>query len=204
MDLFMTGFTRQRVLQAGLRLYSAMSIDEARELIGALPVSDGPQHWIDLGCGGGTFTLALAELLPHGSSIVAWDMNAFALKHIPKHHHGVSISTQQVDFLRTPLPTGLSGILMANALHFVKDRDHFLSAANKALAAGGTLLLVEYDSDVPLPPWVPYPVSFHDSATLLPQHGFTTPQRLGSRPSAYGHGDLYASFAHRNTTSTPH
>lgn len=178
-----------------------MSIDEARQLIGALHVASGPQHWLDLGCGGGTFTLALAELLPDGSTIEAWDMNAFALKHIPKRHHGVSISTRQVDFLRMPLPTGLSGILMANSLHYVKDQPVFLSAMCKALDTGGTFLLVEYDSDVALPPWVPFPVSFQHATTLLPQHGFTTPQRMGDRPSAYGHGDLYASVAQRMVTS---
>lgn len=179
-----------------------MTIGEAKTLIEALPVSGGPQRWIDLGCGGGTFTLALAELLPAGSRIEAWDMNAFALRHIPKVHHEVSVTTRQVDFLRTPLPSGLSGILMANALHYVKDQPLFLAAASKALDAQGALLFVEYDSDVPLPPWVPYPVSFLFSTTLLSANGFSAPQRLGSRPSAYGHGDLYAAFAQRSASST--
>jgi ubiquinone/menaquinone biosynthesis C-methylase UbiE len=33
-----------------------------------------PTHWADLGCGSGTFTLALATLLPPGSTIEAIDL----------------------------------------------------------------------------------------------------------------------------------
>ncbi|MBL7952968.1 MAG: class I SAM-dependent methyltransferase [Flavobacteriales bacterium] len=180
-----------------------MTIEEARTLIGRLPLSAGPQRWVDLGCGGGTFTLALAELLPAGSSILAWDMNAFALRHIPDTHNGVRITTQQADFLRAPLPTSLDGIVMANALHFVKDQGILLSATNKALAEQGSLLLVEYDTDVPVHTWVPFPVSFQRSIALLPQHGYSVPERLGARPSAYDRGDLYAAFARRVASSNP-
>lgn len=180
-----------------------MTIEEARMLIGRLPLPPHPQRWMDLGCGGGTFTLALAELLPAGSSIVAWDMNAFALRHIPQKHNGVNITTQQADMLRAPFPTSLDGILMANALHFVKDQGILLSATKKALRENGCLLLVEYDTDMPVPTWVPFPVSFQRSIVLLPQHGYSVPQQLGDRPSAYGRGDLYAAFARRVASSNP-
>ena len=43
----------------------------------------GPTSWADLGCGDGTFTLALAELLADGSVIHAVDLDASALSAIP-------------------------------------------------------------------------------------------------------------------------
>lgn len=174
-----------------------MSIDEARTLIAPLPLGLGPERWLDLGCGGGTFTLALAELLPDGSTIEAWDVNAFALKHIPDRHHGVSITTRQVDFLRTRLPLSLNGIMMANTLHFIKDQEAFLRTVNAALHPSGSLLLAEYDTDVAAPSWVPFPFGFQRAVAMLAKSGFAVPQRLGSRASAYARGDLYTAFASR-------
>lgn len=180
-----------------------MHIAEARTLIEPLPLTDRPQRWMDLGCGGGTFTLALAEVLPTGSSINAWDMNAFALQHIPKEHHGVTIKTRQADFLRTPLPHGVDGILVANALHYAKDQKALLSTIHEALVADGILLIAEYDTDVAVPTWVPFPISFQRATALFPANGFTLPRRIGSRPSAYGRGDLYTAFARRLASSSP-
>jgi methylase of polypeptide subunit release factors len=41
------------------------------------------ERWADLGCGSGTFTIALAGLLKPQSIIYAIDTNASALKQIP-------------------------------------------------------------------------------------------------------------------------
>jgi methylase of polypeptide subunit release factors len=77
--------------------------------------------WADLGCGDGTFTLALASLLAAGSTIHAMDRDASALQNIPPEHHGVRIQTHYGDFTRQPWPFArLDGILMANSLHYVE------------------------------------------------------------------------------------
>jgi methylase of polypeptide subunit release factors len=86
-----------------------------------------PQSWCDLGCGSGTFTIALAESLASGSTIHAVDLNQTALEAIPDQHHGVAIRKVLGD-LRSPsfrVPT-VNGILMANALHFIQDQNLFL------------------------------------------------------------------------------
>jgi methylase of polypeptide subunit release factors len=44
-----------------------------------------PQSWCDLGCGSGTFTIALAESLASGSMIHAVDLNQTALEAIPEN-----------------------------------------------------------------------------------------------------------------------
>jgi predicted RNA methylase len=50
-----------------------------------------PQSWCDLGCGSGTFTTALAQLLASGSMIHAVDLDPRALEYVPDHHGGVEI-----------------------------------------------------------------------------------------------------------------
>jgi precorrin-6B methylase 2 len=62
---------------------SPMTPDDARALIAATPFAPGPQTWADLGCGAGAFTLALASLLPAGSTIHAMDRDRAALAQLP-------------------------------------------------------------------------------------------------------------------------
>src|SRR4029450_10044540 len=80
-----------------------------------------PTTWADLGCGDGTFTLALAELLAPGSTIHAMDGASPALRRIPSVHNGVRITKHRGDFTGLPWPfADLDGILMANSLHYVE------------------------------------------------------------------------------------
>ena len=86
-------------------------------------VGNVPQRWADLGCGTGTFTCALAELLPSGSTITAMDRDAKTLQQVPEQHGGTRIVKQVGDFIQDALPsTDLDGILLANALHFVRHQ----------------------------------------------------------------------------------
>jgi ubiquinone/menaquinone biosynthesis C-methylase UbiE len=50
-----------------------------------------PQSWCDLGCGSGTFTTALAQLLAPGSMIHAVDLDPRVLEYVPDHYDGVEI-----------------------------------------------------------------------------------------------------------------
>ena len=114
----------------------------------------GPTTWADLGCGTGTFTLALAELLAAGSLIHALDRDARALRRIPPLRHEVAITTHGSDFITTPWPfTDLDGILMANALHFVGDQAAFIRGCQPRVRPTHRFLIVEYDTDVSNP-WV--------------------------------------------------
>src|SRR6185436_10163725 len=88
---------------------------------GAVPQGTAPLTWADLGAGDGFFTHALSTRLPPGSHIHALDRDAAVLKQI-KVHHGVTLTTRPLDFVKQPLDLPpLDGILMANALHYVND-----------------------------------------------------------------------------------
>jgi ubiquinone/menaquinone biosynthesis C-methylase UbiE len=50
-----------------------VTVDDAAQLIGGARIGGGAMTWADLGCGDGTFTLALAAILPRGSIIHAMD-----------------------------------------------------------------------------------------------------------------------------------
>ena len=134
---------------------------------------------------------------------------------------GVTIIPRRADFARDDLGlTNLDGILMANSLHYVRDKPALLqklrayyrggapasggpglaaTASNVSTAVGGALLLVEYDTDRPTPHWVPYPLSFASAAKLLPAAGWSHIQKLGSRPSQY----FVGAASPRSSSSVP-
>src|SRR2546430_16524067 len=83
----------------------------------------GPATWADLGCGNGTFTLALAALLAAGSTIHAMDRDGSVLRKIPSAYNGVRIATHAGDFTKQTWPLGdLDGILMANWRDYGADQ----------------------------------------------------------------------------------
>jgi SAM-dependent methyltransferase len=169
--------------------------EEAVALIAGGVESQASEVWADLGCGDGTFTLALAELLPQGSTVHAVDTDRSALRRIPGRHGGATIVTQAVDFTRQPWPfDDLDGILMANALHFVRAQSAFIRACIPRLRRR-RFLIIEYDSDVPNP-WVPYPLSRATAARLFTEAGFPSITPLGSMLSRYQRSRMYAMLAH--------
>jgi ubiquinone/menaquinone biosynthesis C-methylase UbiE len=175
-----------------------MDHSDAVDLLRNAPLDVGaPQRWADLGCGTGTFTRALADLLPPGSSIAAMDRDATAVKQLPETHGTTRITKHVGNFTTEPLPeTHLDGILLANALHFVRDQSDFIRRASNYMKPTGAFLLVEYDADSPNP-WVPHPSSFVTLAQLFKACGFASVKRLSDRPSAFGRARLYSAWAER-------
>jgi trans-aconitate methyltransferase len=148
----------------------------------------GPMAWADLGCGNGTFTLALADLLAPRSVIHAIDRNGAGLKRIPARRGHIRIYTHLGDFLE-PWPFGpVDGILMANSLHYVANQEAFVHSCELQMASTRRVLVVEYDMNK-ANAWVPYPVSRSRLAELFSGYSF---QSLGSRPSRYQRARLYA------------
>jgi ubiquinone/menaquinone biosynthesis C-methylase UbiE len=154
-----------------------MTIEEARELISKATVSGG--QYADLGCGSGTFSYALAGLLPAGSSIICIDKDQQQIK---PEYNGVNLQFIKANIEQIELPL-LDGILMANSLHYIKNQEAFIQRLKGFTAS---LILVEYDTDTGNR-WVPYPVSFRRMQQLF---GHVT--RLGERSSVYGRANLYA------------
>ncbi len=151
---------------------------------------ESPTTWADLGCGSGLFTFALANLLKAGSTIYAIDKSPVRLDSFPAN--GVEIKTLQLDFVSEKLPfQQLDGILMANSLHYVRDKTVLIQQLLECLQPDGQFLMVEYDTDMPVPQWVPYPLSFRSLQKLFANDSV---QHLGEHPSVYGRANMYAAL----------
>jgi len=157
---------------------------------GGVAEGTAPQAWAELGAGEGLFTRALSTRLPPKSRLYAFDRDAGSLEQI-KVHDGVSLDTMHLDFVKQSigLPP-LDGILMANALHYVKDQQVFLERLKKHVKPGGRLVVVEYDTDTPNN-WVPYPLSYVSLKKLAESTGLPQIERLASAPSRY-QGSMYS------------
>ena len=169
-----------------------MYISEATELIQINEISGThAQTWCDLGCGTGTFTLALATLLPPGSVIYAIDKDEKSLSRIPDRYQEATIRKKVVNLDASDLfLPALNGVLMANFLHFIEHQGDFVG---KLRPLSERLLIVEYDGRPPSQ-WVPYPLGFSDLRGLLLKRGYTGVTRVRTRPSRFG-GEMYSAFA---------
>lgn len=166
-----------------------MEIKEAIKLIEAgLPPKTDSVRWADLGCGSGTFTIALSYLLGDNSLIYAIDKQEQVI-HSP--------ATVEIQFIKADFSTGmlpvsnLQGILMANALHYIKDQSACVEKLKDSLAADGQMMVVEYDTDT-ANPWVPYPLSLTKLKRLFSSSGFTSIEKIGEYTSIYNAGKMYA------------
>jgi trans-aconitate methyltransferase len=175
-------------------------VDAVAMFDGARFDTPAPSTWADLGCGDGTFTLALAGRLAAGSTIHAVDRDARAVESVPPIAGGVRIETYVSDFTRRwSFASVLDGILMANSLHFVESQRECLRRCAASLAPSGRFLIVEYDTDT-ANPWVPHPVSLVSLSRLMSEIGFRRVQKLGSRRSRYQRAAMYAALCERALT----
>ena len=143
-------------------------------------------RWADLGAGEGAFTRALADLVGPGAHITAVDKDAGSLRRLDSAAGKAAsmIETLVSDFTRALHLTNLDGVLMANSLHFVRDKEPVLRSVRDMLRPGGTLIVVEYDADRGNP-WVPYPLSYRNWQRLAAAVGFDQTRQFGSYPSRY-------------------
>jgi ubiquinone/menaquinone biosynthesis C-methylase UbiE len=154
--------------------------------------------WADLGAGTGNFTWALRALLGPAGTIYAVDRDAKAIRRqrelLEQAEPGASIEPLQADFTRPlDLPV-LDGVLMANALHFVRDQPAAMDLVIAYLRPGGRLLLVEYDLRAPVA-WVPFPVPFERFRSLATGAGMSDVAKVGARVSPSSGIEMYAAVA---------
>ena len=171
-----------------------MEIKDAIQLIRFQALQDQANIWVDLGCGTGTFTRALVHLLPEQSLIHAFDKDKKALLQVPDSTANVKIEKHHANFMTELLPLELDGVLMANSLHYVKEKEQFINKLLLSLKENGQLLIVEYDtkrSNL----WVPYPIPFEKLSDFLIQLGFKNIEKLGERRSVYSRSNMYAAIA---------
>jgi SAM-dependent methyltransferase len=157
--------------------------------------------WADLGAGSGTFTLALEEVLGPGSVIYAVDTDGHALAALrPPRHANSRIVSVRADFTRPLEFPGLGaalldGILLANALHFVRDATRVLTQLAQRIRVGGRVVIVEYDRRG-ASQWVPYPIAAAHWSELATSADLSDARVVATRPSSYS-GTLYAAVAMR-------
>jgi len=145
--------------------------------------------WADFGAGSGAFTLALRELIGLGATIYAVDKDRGSLKRLETAHRLRFSSTDHLiplnqDFTRPLDLPPLDGIVMANSLHYFKDREKVLRHVRSFLRPNGVLLLVEYNVDSGNL-WVPHPFSFGTYRSLATRAGFSEPKLLATIPSSF-------------------
>ncbi len=160
-------------------------------------VPSGGGIWADLGAGWGAFTLALADLLGPGGTIYAVDRDRAALRDgeqvVRARFPATTLHPQTADFTRPlDLPL-LDGIVMANALHFVRDKAPLLAQISGLLRPGGRFILVEYDADRGNL-WVPHPLAYPTWAALAARSGFRDTRRLATVPSRFL-GAIYSALS---------
>jgi len=142
--------------------------------------------WADLGAGTGAFTLALAELLGPGGRVTAVDRDRGALRELEHAQRpgGAAVRTLAADFTKPLELASLDGVVMANSLHFVRNKAPVLALVRGMLKPSGRLILVEYDADGGNP-WVPYPMTFVTWRAIADASGFAGTRKLASVPSRF-------------------
>jgi ubiquinone/menaquinone biosynthesis C-methylase UbiE len=142
-------------------------------------------RWADLGAGEGAFTAALADLVGPSAHIVAIDKDARALQSLAGRYE-----TRVADFTRPLDLRDLDGVLMANSLHFVRDKDHVLKSMHAMLRPGGRLIIVEYGTDRGNL-WVPHPFTYERWEEMAARAGFKGTKLLRTVPSRWL-GSMYS------------
>ena len=157
--------------------------------------------WADFGAGSGAFTLALRELVGQDATIYAVDKDSSTLRELEDSHRARFNSSGNLillpnDFSRPLELPPLDGIVMANSLHFFKDKETLLSHVREFLKSNGSLLLVEYNVDKGNL-WVPHPLTFESFRSLAPKAGFSAPRLLAKVPSRFLN-EFYSAAAYRS------
>jgi ubiquinone/menaquinone biosynthesis C-methylase UbiE len=147
--------------------------------------------WADFGSGSGAFTLALAERIGPQGEIYSIDRDAGALRRqsralaerFPERAAALTHFIQADFSLPLDLPR-LDGVVMANALHFQREKDGLVRRIFETLRPGGRLVLVEYNVDRGNP-WVPFPIAYPSWEKIARRNGFVATRLLARRPSRF-------------------
>ena len=160
--------------------------------------------WADFGSGSGAFTLALADLLGPGTRIYSIDLDRRGLQRqrsdLAKFFPDTELHSMLADFTQSLDLPPLDGIVMANSLHFQREKDAVLRQILGYLKPGGRLILVEYNVDRGNR-WVPYPLSYPTWEALSLRSGFAGTRLLATRPSRFL-GEIYSAVSFRPTATT--
>src|ERR1043165_210937 len=156
-----------------------MELKTAIHLIEKGILRTGIQTSADLGAGDGLFTNALSQLLPKGSTVTAIDKKKSKIEVA----EGINLVIKTGDFTSTDFGM-VNGVLIANALHYVKEQKQFLNTVKKVTKR---VVLVEYNMDT-ANTWVPYPISFNTLRSIVDA------TLLAEAPSQYQPRGIYSAL----------
>jgi ubiquinone/menaquinone biosynthesis C-methylase UbiE len=159
---------------------------EALSLLEPLNIKRG-ETWADLGAGKGIFSKVLTEYVGNKGTVHAVDKDSYALTQLVSENP--SVLTHHQDFTQPLELQNLDGILMANALHFVRQQEKVLKAVSGYLRKNGKLVIIEYDI-TRANPWVPFPVRFEKLNDLATRAGLSVPVKVARKDSRY-HREMY-------------
>jgi SAM-dependent methyltransferase len=163
-------------------------------------ISKSSGVWADFGSGSGAFTLALAEILGPGGQIYSVDKNEISLRQQARamraRFPSIEVKYLNADYTQPLKLPPLDGAVMANTLHFQRDKDPVLGLIRSYLRPGGCLILVEYNLDRGNT-WVPYPLSYKTWHTTARRSGFANTRLLARRPSRFM-GEIYSAVSYLN------
>jgi ubiquinone/menaquinone biosynthesis C-methylase UbiE len=174
-------------------------VDHA-DLVGLLRggIDSKGARWADLGAGEGAFTTALADLLGPDADITAVDRDSGSLRTLAaemgRRFPATRLHVLVADFSRPIALTDLDGIVMANSLHFIRDKRPVLARVKSMIRPGGRLIVVEYGADRGNP-WVPHPFSFSRWVMMAAEAGFERTRQIGTVPSRYL-GSIYSAVSY--------
>jgi len=151
-------------------------------------------RWADLGSGDGAFTLALADCLGGKGEITSVDKDEAALSRqqnlMQAQFPHLQVHYLHADFSKSLPLAGLDGIVMANSLHFLREKESTLELIGGYLRPGGRLIVVEYNQDRGNF-WVPYPFSYPTWESIARRVGFQDTRMLATYPSRFM-GEIYS------------
>lgn len=152
-------------------------------------INPNKKVWADIGAGTGLFTQALDQILLKNSEIYAVDKNPHVLYNLILSQSKLHV--YEGDFTKRLSLPYLDGIIMANALHCVKGQFVVLKQLVDLLKPDGIFVLIEYETNQPVAPWVPYPVPFQKFINLMEDLPVTIPKQLTRISSAFNYQHIY-------------
>jgi len=160
--------------------------------------------WADLGCGDGVFTIALYTLIRPGGEIYAVDKSRRALRALEQEfargYPDAVVHSLCADFTHPLALPPLDGFVMANSLHFVREKRPLLGRLAELLKPGGRFIVVEYNTGRGNP-WVPYPLDETGFLKLAAKAGLHQARVVARIPSTFL-GEMYAGLAFAGSDPT--
>lgn len=164
-------------------------------------VAEHHGRWADFGSGDGAFTLALRDLLGPDAEILSIEKDRARLNEQHRQFHSKfpksNVTFMDAD-LSEPLDLGtLDGIVIANVLHFFRDKEPVVWQLRKYLKSKGRFVIVEYNVDKGNQ-WVPFPISFTTFQSLARKTAFAEPKLVCTKPSHFLR-EIYSACADKIT-----